>query len=124
MDVDDIAASPGAPSDDVDEFVLREVKNITLTEQRVRQVAFEQEKERLRNARKARDDEIRRIQEETRQRLGELERENAADATKERRLEANHHAAMRKLSRWQEVSVVDLQRSAPGVVSGFPFAMC
>ncbi|KAK0754424.1 hypothetical protein B0T18DRAFT_424814 [Schizothecium vesticola] len=118
MDVGDTVASPGAPPDDVDEVMRRKVKDILLTVQRDIQVVFEREKETLGNARKtlgnARkmlDDKIRHIQEEMRK----LEQSLRELATKERRLEANYHADMRKLDRWREDGVVDLQRSAPGV---------
>lgn len=127
MDVDDTVASPGAPLDDVDEVVRRQLNDVLLTVQRGRQVAFEREKETLGNATKALDDETRHIQDEMRkfeQRLREIEREKAANATKERRSEAIYHDAVRKLDRWREDGVVDLQRSWPGMVSGFPFAMC
>jgi SMC interacting uncharacterized protein involved in chromosome segregation len=125
MDVDDTVASPGAPLDGVEEVIRRKFKDVVLTEQRDRQAVFEREKETLGNAGKALDDKIRHRQEEMRkieQSLRELEREYAANATKERRLEANYDADMRKLNRCLEDGVFGLQRSAPGVVSGFPFA--
>jgi hypothetical protein len=119
MDVDDPVASPGAPPDGVEEVLRRKFKDFVLEEQRNRQAVFEREKETLGNERKALDDKFRHIQEEMRK----LEREKAANAAKERRLEASHDADMRKLNRCLQDGVVGLQRSTPGVVSGFPFAM-
>jgi len=112
-------------------FLQRQLKDRVSVQQRDRQLVFEQEKQALADTVKAREEDIRDTQQamrkleqamqELEQKLRGLERENAADADKTRLLEANYDAAMGKLNRLLEGSV-EFQRSAPGEVSGFPFA--
>jgi len=124
-------ASPldGDMEEDMRRFIQQQVKDRVSIQQRDRRVLFEREKKALANAVKARKVHIRATREEARkleqalqkaqEKLRGLELENAADAEKERLLEANFDAAMRKLNQLLERYVGDLDRSASGEVSMF-----